>query len=365
MNLTRFLFPWLPQISRVDSQHEPHPAPAEVEENVVAAADRPWLLTTPAVVECFEEATIDRAPLCLVPEPSTLFKSEAPVTPTTSTPSNRCLGARFWQGAAGDLLQHGLRSRTNICSGSADKGTREPEETVRTHLGVGFGELFLSSNMEYVALSAEDLVQACSQTGDSAAWEEFVRRFHRLIATVSLRTARRCGETSPHVIDELVQETYVKLCSDNFRLLRSFQPRHPDAFYGFLKVVTANLVLDHFKATRSEKRGSGTAEVANESPVNADSDTCGAAATAESSERRILLKELDALLRKLAKGPHMGRDRRIFWLYYRAGLTAKAIASLPSIGLTTKGVESTILRLTRLLRREMLGGRSRQGEGQT
>jgi hypothetical protein len=36
---------------------------------------------------------------------------------------------------------------------------------------------------------------------------------------------------------------------------------------------------------------------------------------------------------------------------------------LPSIGLTTKGVESTILRLTRLLRREMLADRLRQGEG--
>jgi len=267
------------------------------------------------------------------------------------------LGGNGWGLSATGASLLGLRSAR-----APQRGKREPD-TLRTHLGVGSEELFLSSNVEYLALSAEDLVRACSQTGDSAAWEEFVRRFHRLIATVALRTARRCGKTSPHVIDELVQETYVKLCSDNFRLLRTFEPRHPDAFYGFLKVVTANLVLDHFKATRSEKRGSGTAEVPSESPVNAASDACAADVTVESSERRVLLQELDAILRKLAKGPNLDRDRRIFWLYYRVGLTAHNIASLPSIGLTTKGVESTILRLVRLLRREMLADRSPQGEG--
>jgi RNA polymerase sigma-70 factor, ECF subfamily len=272
-------------------------------------------------------------------------------------PAARFPGGNSWRlsETAASLL--GLRSGRAL-----QQGTREPD-TLRTHLGVGFEELFPSSHMEYGVLSAEDLVRACSQTGDPAAWEEFVRRFHRLIATVALRTARRCGKTSPHVIDELVQETYVKLCSDNFRLLRSFEPRHPDAFYGFLKVVTANLVLDHFKATRSEKRGSGTTEVPSESPVNAASEACTVHVTVESSERRILLQELDAILRRLAKGPNLDRDRRIFWLYYRVGLSGNAIASLPSIGLTTKGVESTILRLTRLLRREMLADRSRQGEG--
>src|SRR5437667_159549 len=44
------------------------------------------------------------------------------------------------------------------------------------------------------------------------------------------------------------------------------------------------------------------------------------------------------------------RSRLIFWLYYRSGLSASAIASIPNIGLTTKGVESALLRLTRLVR---------------
>jgi RNA polymerase sigma-70 factor (ECF subfamily) len=210
--------------------------------------------------------------------------------------------------------------------------------------------------MDYAALSAERLILACTQTRDGAAWEEFVRRFHRLIATVALRVARRWGDSSRQVVDDLVQETYLKLCADNFHILRSFKSQHPDAFYGYVKVVTANLVHDHFKAAHSGKRGSGMVDCAADAQITSE-----AGASAKSSERGILLQQVDRLLSRLAEGRHLERDRRVFWLYYRVGLTAHAIASLPAIGLSTKGVESTILRLTRLLRQELAADRARPG----
>jgi len=40
----------------------------------------------------------------------------------------------------------------------------------------------------------------------------------------------------------------------------------------------------------------------------------------------------------------------IFWLYYEQGYSAKEISLLPSMGLTVKGVESTLQRLTRFLK---------------
>jgi RNA polymerase sigma-70 factor, ECF subfamily len=208
--------------------------------------------------------------------------------------------------------------------------------------------------MDYAALSAERLILACTKTEDAEAWDEFVRRFHRLIGTVALRVASRWGNTSPQVVDDLIQETYLKLCAGNFRILRRFNSQHPDAFYGYLKVVTANLVHDHFKAAHSGKRGFGTVEVSADPQIISE-----VGATAKSSERSIMLRQIDGLLRRLAVGEHLERDRRVFWLYYRVGLTANAIASLPAIGLSTKGVESTILRLTRLLRQELATGRSR------
>jgi RNA polymerase sigma-70 factor (ECF subfamily) len=67
-------------------------------------------------------------------------------------------------------------------------------------------------------------------------------------------------------------------------------------------------------------------------------------------ERTILLQEIDLHLARSISAEELPRSRLIFWLYYRSGLSASAIASLPSIGLTTKGVESALLRLTRLVR---------------
>jgi DNA-directed RNA polymerase specialized sigma24 family protein len=47
------------------------------------------------------------------------------------------------------------------------------------------------------------------------------------------------------------------------------------------------------------------------------------------------------------------RDRALFWLYYLQGFTAEEIARLPVAGLTAKGVESALRRVTRWLREEI------------
>ena len=205
--------------------------------------------------------------------------------------------------------------------------------------------------MDYKALSSAELVLHCLQTGEEPAWLEFVRRFQPLIASVAMRIGRRWGESSRELLDDLVQETYLKLCADREALLRNFQAAHPDAAFGFIKVFTANLVHDHFKAVHSRKRGGGT----KTEPV--DDDTPGAMTLspcdAKSIERTVLLGQIDTCLGKAESGPNAKRDRDIFWLYYRVGLPASAIAALPTVGLTTKGVESTILRLTRVVRRRL------------
>jgi RNA polymerase sigma-70 factor (ECF subfamily) len=194
-------------------------------------------------------------------------------------------------------------------------------------------------------------VHRCSEAGEIEAWEEFVRRFHRLIAAVVLRTAGRLGDCSAQTVDDLIQDTYLKLCSDNFRLLRDFDQRHPDAFLGFVRVVAANVARDHFKGTHSKKRGAGRTESISENlaPVSGE----GCVGSPKAIERAVLIDEVRRHLELCTSGPDQDRNARIFWLYYRTGLSAGAIASLPGIGLTTKGVESLIQRTTRDLRRRM------------
>ena len=52
---------------------------------------------------------------------------------------------------------------------------------------------------------------------------------------------------------------------------------------------------------------------------------------------------------KLYTGKILVRNRAIFWLHHRDGMTAEAIASITWIDLNTKGVETAIRRMTHLI----------------
>jgi RNA polymerase sigma-70 factor, ECF subfamily len=203
----------------------------------------------------------------------------------------------------------------------------------------------------YSSTSPEELVRICSASGNSEAWEEFVHRFQRLIATVVLHTATQLGDPSPQTVDDLIQETYLKFCADSFRLLRRFDPPHPEAIFGYIKVITANVVRDHFKSSYSRKRSTGQIEETPESfTPAADINSLGGPSAIE---RQLLFEDIQRHLEVCTAGPEQDRNCRIFWLYYRVGLTASAIAALPEMGLSTKGVESLLLRITRELREAM------------
>lgn len=206
--------------------------------------------------------------------------------------------------------------------------------------------------MDYGSISPEALVVACLRSGNESAWREFVRRFHPLIASVVVRVARQWGEATPQAIDDLIQETYLKLCTDRLRLLQNFKSSHEDAIYGYVKALTANAVHDHFKASRAQKRGGDVKTTSLDDEPRAE---CRGPKepTEVFIERKLLIEKVAACLEIIAAGQSRDRDRRIFWLYYRVGLTASSIAMLPMIGLSTKGVESTILRLTRAVRQQL------------
>jgi len=207
-------------------------------------------------------------------------------------------------------------------------------------------------SVSFAQLSPEALTHVCIK-GQAAAWEEFMRRYHRLIAGVVFRTTQKWGESSPATIDDLIQEIYLKLCADDYRLLRAFDPKHSDAIYGYLKVIAANVVHDRLKALHSEKRG-GDRMVEDLTTIENRSAVDEVSGSKDAMEREILLREIDAHLNASLSEGTADRDRTIFWLYYRQGFTTKAIALLPAIGLTIKGVESTIFRLTKLVRRRMV-----------
>lgn len=201
---------------------------------------------------------------------------------------------------------------------------------------------------DYSRLSVNELVRLCCEQRSPELWDEFIRRFHPTIAGVVMKQTRRFGETRPEVVADLVQDVYLKLCSDDCRILREFEPTHSEAFFGYLKVISVNFVNDHFKALFTNKR---RAEV-----MSLDGRSREPAPLREkisAPERTLFFGDIDSLLRRVLQGQTAERDRTIFWLYYRNGMTASAIACLPSIAMNPKSVESVINRLTRLLRDEL------------
>lgn len=182
--------------------------------------------------------------------------------------------------------------------------------------------------------------------GDEGAWCEFVQYFQPLIAAVIVKTLRRCTNPNPSVVDDLVQETYLKLCAKNFRALRRFKSRHANALAGFLKVVASNVTQDYLRGVLSCKRGSGKGEDDLEKAIPTSVSMAGSTATIE---RAIVLCEIQKCLKSQRLELNFDRDSKIFSLYYQDGLTAAAISQEPGIGLSVKGVESVLFRLTDLL----------------
>jgi len=201
-------------------------------------------------------------------------------------------------------------------------------------------------------MSAEELIRACAEGNDGAAWEEFVSRFQKPISLSIKRTACQWGKDPAQFVDDLLQETYLKLCQDKCRLLLEFARQHSDeAVLGYIKTIAINVAHDHFKSLHSQKRGAGETDQLHEDfdPAAQSSNFGGP----EAMDREVFLKEVHEQLQNCAAGSNQERDCLIFWFYYLQGMSAKAIAALATIKLTAKGVEAVIFRLTRCVREHL------------
>lgn len=208
--------------------------------------------------------------------------------------------------------------------------------TLLCSLQTGFPRLV----RDYSDVTANELLGLCADRGNRQAWDEFLRRFHPLVMATVYRVAGRYTRPHPDLCDDVAQELYLKLNVSNARLLREFEPRHQDAAFAFVKVVTANVVHDHFKRKGNVPRDE-----------TAPDDLPGPGDTNDP----VLIREIDDYLRQRVREV----DRRIFWLYYRHGMTANEVAAIPAIGLTIKGVESILVRLRQLIRAELFGPQSK------
>jgi len=67
-------------------------------------------------------------------------------------------------------------------------------------------------------LAQEGELEALAR-GEKGAWETFVRRYAGLVVAAVRGVARETTE-----VEDLVQEVFLRLCRDDFRLLRTYDP---------------------------------------------------------------------------------------------------------------------------------------------
>jgi len=212
--------------------------------------------------------------------------------------------------------------------------------------------LNLSKATRYSSLSLKDVIGLCAGPGDEEAWQEFVSRVGRPLRLVIARTACVWGDASRSTVEDLLQATYLKLWDGGRKLLHEFAIERPEAILGYLKKTAANATHDHFKHARTQTAGG---DVQHVSTFDVEPE---AGHESPGSEQKIafdiFLTEIDGHLSRCLNGPDAERDRTIFWLYFRQGLSGQEIASLPGIGLSTKGVGSVLERLKHSIREQIL-----------
>jgi len=195
--------------------------------------------------------------------------------------------------------------------------------------------------MPAVEGNLNETLARCLQTNDARAWENFVHAAHGIVAAGIIRGLSRWGTPDRDQVDDLVQETFLKLCSAGFLVLRRFRSDHPNALSAYLRTIALTVVSDSLRSRNARKRG------ARETATSLDGvDAPAPDSTIQQAERAILLERVDKCL-----NTQQNRDRWIFWMYYRHGLTSRAISDIPAVKLGLSGVESTIHRLTEVVRK--------------
>jgi RNA polymerase sigma factor (sigma-70 family) len=107
-------------------------------------------------------------------------------------------------------------------------------------------------------------------SGDSAAWADFVDRFSSAIFGAVVNTLRKSGFNVDDSTD-VAQDVFVRLCKDDFRLLRQFDPKRA-GLKTWLGVISASATIDFLR----KQRGNNTPiedlpeEIASVAPVTHD-----------------------------------------------------------------------------------------------
>jgi DNA-directed RNA polymerase specialized sigma24 family protein len=211
-----------------------------------------------------------------------------------------------------------------------------------SHVAISIEHIPVNLATDWPRISDRKLVELCLERNEDA-WAELMRRYHLLIVKVSSRTIHRWFKPTPNLLDDLFKDVLVKICTNDFRVLREIEWRHEGSLRGLLQVVSSTVAQDYLRRCLAQSRS-----LHLEQQMDEFLHDRRVKSTHSAVEHKILLRQIASRLAQLIPEPNRTRDIAIFLLYYGYRVTAAELARLYHLGI--KAVESKLLRLTRLAR---------------
>jgi RNA polymerase sigma-70 factor (ECF subfamily) len=192
----------------------------------------------------------------------------------------------------------------------------------------------MNGPVSVTARSEGDLIDACLE-GDPVSWEEFVRRYCRLIYFLVKRTLARHGtKTDPDLLDDLVSGIFCGLLEDDCRLLRQYSPRY--RFSTWLGVIVHSRTLNALRSRSPVTVSLDDPQTAERMRLEALLSNPGQTPDQTAEDR----EQIDRIKRAMQRlSP---RDRLILTMFYEDDADLQEIAL--TLGASYNSVRPLILR---------------------
>ena len=216
-----------------------------------------------------------------------------------------------------------------------------------------------------VELTVYELLRRClERPPDEAAWQEFVYRYHPAIKAAVAKTFRsrvsqeteRRAQFPDDLIEDLVQTVYVRLVEEGNRALERFEGEHENSIYRYLGIISMNVVRDHFREAKAQKRPKVTfsldelLENAGDGGMLKDAISSIDGQPIMGSALNLTMEDVEAALIRSVSRRNRDRDALIFKLRYLDGLTLEEIRRALGLDISPMGIGSILNRINGKLR---------------
>jgi RNA polymerase sigma factor (sigma-70 family) len=218
---------------------------------------------------------------------------------------------------------------------------------------------------DFNRLSHVDLVRSCAATNDALAWQEFVSRYNRFICLAVLRAycqrgGRRAYSVDVDLVNDLVQDVYLKLFESTRGALQTFRGANDAAVFVYIGRVAMSVVIDHLRRSGARKRGSDVASL--DAPV-ADEDgrettladrlVASGPDPEQEAIASLLRAQVSGILGRSLRGRNAERDLRIAEAFIFDECSLAEISEQLGGRIRESGIKSSVRRTTMRLRGEI------------